>query len=241
MKQNPTLPCLALWLAFGFLGACSLDALEEDNFVYKPAPQSVPTSGVAPAEEDEIPPGSEVILLDVLEGDAFYEQRESLRGKVCYVRGEGLWAEEEEGVYRGSLRCGYEPDYFFTHVKVGLVAKKEFAPPRVEGEAFSGEEIPPGKKVKILAFSPEDALFPWPEELRSRRDELLRRYGSLLGEVCEVAPETPLTAMLPKSQPGQGEAKPRGLVRTGDDWYGGALLCKDQKKIFVYQAAFEVL
>lgn len=231
------------------LSACA-GAPEAPPAVAPPPPAQVTTSGpTSRSTADEIPGGSLVEILDIGPEDPFAAKKKELLGKRCRVRGEALVGEE--GYFTGRLRCGHDPEYFFTKLSVGLLEAAEVGPASQPGKPFEGEEVPPGTKVRILAFSKDDALFPWPKEMTTRADELLRRYGNLVGQLCEVVPETPLlgsplggTAPTtgPVSQPASAPApsRPRGLVHTGEGWFGGTLQCNSQK-IFVYQAAIEVL
>jgi hypothetical protein len=253
---------LLLPALFNLLSACSSPARPTADA----PPESAPTGPKpAPATLDEIPAGSVVEILDVAEGDAFYSSREAILAKRrrCFVRGFGLYGEEEGGrfLYEGRIRCGYGPEYYFSKVSVGVVTPGKIAVKDLPGKPFEGEAVPPGARVKILGFSPDDQLFPWPEEMVTRADELLRKLmiayddgDGLVGEVCEVAPETPLAGMglsfggasggaasasapasasaatadrpPAASSPASRPAGPRGLVATGGGYYGGALLCK---------------
>jgi hypothetical protein len=230
-------------------------------------PEDLPKGPASASTEDEITPGSWIEILDIEEKDAFFQTKAKLVGKTCVVWGKGL--EGDEGLYRGTVRCNRGENVFLTHAKVGVLRPGKIAPQSQPGKTFDGEEVAPGKKVKILGFSYEDQLFPWPRELTSRGDIFLTKYGDLTGKECEVAAETPLSVMsfigdmkasaassstpssssaptsasapvsAPASKPASQE-KPKGLVKTGEQWYGGALLC-DKQKIFVYQAWVEVL
>lgn len=240
-------------------------------------PSDLPKEKPAPANQDEIPPGSWVEILDIDEKDPFFSQKKQLVGRRCVVRGKAL--EGDEGLYRGVVRCDYDPDYFFSKVSLGLLREGKIGPQSLPGEVFSEDEVLPGKQVKILGFSYEDQLFPWPAEINTRADTQLRKYGNLIGKTCEVVAEPPLAVMsflgkagisvkkpgsaptstsapspssgpsstsAPTSTPAPAQPKPasqeapKGLVRTGEEWYGGAVLCEKQK-VFIYQAWVEVL
>jgi hypothetical protein len=233
-----------------------------------PLGASAPASLAAPSSEEEIATGSTVQIVDIGADDLFAANKKELIGKVCTVRGFGL--SGDEGLFEGKLRCGYDPEYFFTQVSVGVLTARDVLPKEWPAH-FEGEEVLPGKKVKLVGFSPDDQLFPWPKELTTRADTLLRKHGDLRGQVCEVLAEPPLASLLgveekaarpasqatsapasasaPASTPSAASApasrpalskEPRGLVSTGEGWFGGAVRCGDQK-LYLYQAAVEVL
>jgi hypothetical protein len=247
---------------FAFMVGCSSPHEPATAPAIKPfQPDDLPKGPASAATQDDIAPGSWVEILDIEEKDAFFKTKDKLIGKKCVVWGSGLVGDE--GLYRGTVRCDRGENTFLTQAKVGVVREGKITPQSQPGKAFEGEEVTPGKKVKILGFSYEDMLFPWPAELTSRSDTFLFKYGNLVGKECEVVAESPLSVMsfvgkmgatsspssssAPSSAPASTSAPvkepssaPVGLQKTGEQWYGGALLC-DAKKIFVYQAWVEVL
>jgi hypothetical protein len=231
-------------------------------------PADLPKTPIAQASQDELTPGTWVEITDIKEGDPFFQTKAKLVGRRCVVWGKGL--EGDEGVYRGNVRCDRDADFFLTKATLGVLKEGNIGPQSQPGKVFTGEEVAPGKRVKILGFSYEDQLFPWPKELTSRGDIFLRKYGNLVGKTCEVASEPPLSVMsflgkidakpsssstsapastsAPVATKPASQEGPKGLFKTGEDWYGGVLLCKQQDKdkevtvkVFVYQAWIEVL
>jgi hypothetical protein len=240
-----------------FFAACSPPTENAITPEIKPfQPADLPKGPATKASQDEITPGTWVEILDLSEKDPFFQTKAKVVGRRCVVWGKGL--EGDEGLYRGTVRCGKDADFFLTQATLGILKEGSIGPQSQPGKAFTEAEIPPGKQVKILGFSYEDQLFPWPKELTSRADTFLQKYGNLVGKTCEVTAESPVSVMsfLGKmdsvassaptsasapvaSQPASQEG-PKGLVKTGEDWYGGVLLCEKQR-VFVYQAWVEVL
>ena len=252
-----------------FFAACAAPAEPLPAPEIKPfQPADLPKGPASKASQDEFTPGTWVEILDIGEKDPFFQTKAKVIGRRCVVWGKGL--EGDEGLYRGTVRCEKDADFFFTQATVGVLKEGSIGPQSQPGKVSTEAEVPPGKQVKILGFSYEDQLFPWPKELTSRADTFLQKYGNLVGKTCEVTAEPPLAVMsflgkmdsasaptpsatstsapastsAPTSAPVASKpAKPegpKGLFKTGGEWYGGVLLCEKQR-IFVYQAWVEVL
>jgi hypothetical protein len=241
------------------LAACSSPVENTTIQEIKPfQPADLPRGPASKASQDEITPGTWVEILDIGEKDSFFQTKAKVLGRRCVVWGKGL--EGDEGLYRGTVRCDKDADFFLTQATLGVLKEGNIGPQSQPGKASTEAEIPPGKQVKILGFSYEDQLFPWPKELTSRADIFLQKYGNLVGKTCEVMAEPPLSVMsflgemdsasTSTSGPASTSAPavttplrpegPKGLFKTGGEWYGGVLLCGKQK-VFVYQAWIEVL
>ena len=238
-----------------FFTACSSPTETAITPEIKPfQPADLPKGPATKASQDEITPGTWVEILDLGEKDPFFQTKAKVVGRRCVTWGKGL--EGDEGLYRGTVRCGQDADFFLTQATLGILKEGNIGPQSQPGKVFTEAEIPPGKRVKILGFSYEDQLFPWPKELTSRADTFLQKYGNLVGKTCEVTAEPPAAVMsflgkidsasAPASTSAPVASKPaapqgpKGLFKTGEDWYGGVLLCEKQK-VFVYQAWVEVL
>lgn len=189
-----------------------------------PAVATAPSSvAEAPAESLRRPvtPGEPVKLLALNAEDAFYNDRATVVGRLCYPT--DTMTLYEGGWHGGPVECWDGASYYFYKVALGVDPTHQPVDPStfggVEGGVLGGViggavggtlgldpgNIEHGRRVKIVDVSPEDAFYG--------------DRAKLVGKQCTV----------------DGDLH---LQTYGEPWYGGGLKCKKDSYYF-YKVSVE--
>jgi uncharacterized protein (DUF2147 family) len=152
-----------------YSGAVKLDGESGSNYFYaislKIGDAPVPAtkqSVVGKSTTATIPAGKAVVIVDISEEDAYFDEKDALVGKTGKVKGELKTSSEGKGWYGGEVIMdgGLGTKYFYAvALSTDGVPAPVISTPVTLSDRATSSSIPKGTSVVVVDISPEDSYY----------------------------------------------------------------------------------